>query len=108
MVKGETVSLGGTDYVVPSLTLDQVEELEASGAMEKVPANGMTYMAIKESRVALLDVAHAALSRNYPEMKREDLRKLIDLDAVEPLVDAVMSATGLKRRLATAGEAVGP
>jgi hypothetical protein len=41
-------------------------------------------------------------------MKREDLRKLIDLEAVEPLVDAVMSATGLKRRLASTGEAVSP
>jgi hypothetical protein len=108
MVKGTQVSLGGQDYEVPSLTFDQVDEFEAKGTLDKIPSNGVTYLAVKDSRVALLDVAHAALSRNYPEMKREDLRKLIDLEAVEPLVDAVMSATGLKRRLASTGEAVSP
>lgn len=107
MFKGTKVELGGKEYVVPSLTLDQVEAFIADGTIDRVPQNGLTYIHVAESRQALVDVSHAALSRNYPNITREEIRAGLDLSSVSALVDAVMGASGLIVRAAS-GEARGP
>lgn len=56
----------------------------------------------------VIDCAHAALRRNYPEMTREEVADLIDIGNMGEVFAAVMDVSGLKRKeqeAAQAGEA---
>lgn len=108
MIDGITIRLGEREFVVPSLTFAQVRRFQADGTLDKVPALGAVCLAHPETMTAAEAVLFAALSRNYPDLKREELADLLDLSSVEAAVDAVMGATGLKRRIAQQGEAQRP
>lgn len=56
----------------------------------------------------VIDCAHAALKRNYPDLTREEAADLIDIGNMNEVFAAVMDVSGLKRReqeAAQAGEA---
>jgi hypothetical protein len=98
LIQGEIVNLGGTDYTVPALTIRQIRELgDKIQSLSKI--NPLTDGA--ESLDPLLDVAHAALSRNYPDLKREQMDDLVDLRNTLPLLNAILNTSGFTR----AGEA---
>lgn len=86
-VKGVEVELGGTVYVVPPLSLAALEQLEDRVAR----FDGNVFD--REQRAIALDIIHAALRRNYPEMAREALSEMIDLGNMLAMVQAVMGAS---------------
>lgn len=90
--EGEIVNLAGTDYTVPALSLRQVRELASK--LEKLDAEA-TGMPAAEQMEAVVDVLHAALSRNYPDMTKEQVLDLIDLGNMTSLVKAAMRTSGL-------------
>jgi hypothetical protein len=104
MIEGVSITLGGREFILPSLTFRQVRQFSADGTLEKVPMNGATFIAKPECRDAAEVVLFAALSRNYPDLKLEQMADLLDLNVVEAAVAAVMGVSGLTRRTAP-GEA---
>ncbi|BCA57683.1 hypothetical protein [Sphingomonas sp. HMP6] len=102
MAKGITLTLGdGNAYVMPPLTLGALEDFQDGiAAMEQ---GGLD----KETIATTIDVALASLKRNYPEMTRDMVRELIDLEIMAEVFEAVMDVSGLRRKAIEAGEATG-
>lgn len=92
---GKKCQLRTREFVVPSLSVQEVEDFESDGTLDRVPANGRTYLVNKESRGPMVRVLHAALRHNYPEITEAEVRAELDLENVERAVSALMGASGL-------------
>lgn len=98
LIKGVTVEMGGEAWVIPPLTLGQVEDLQDDIA--KLSGGNP-----REQFAIMATVVHAAMVRNYPELTLECVRnELLDLANVFEVTDAVMGSSGLVK--AALGEAV--
>jgi hypothetical protein len=106
-VIGTKLKLRSNEYWVPSLSFDEVERFALDGTLAKVPQNGVTMLAIPESREAAMTVLLAALRWNYPEITRNEVARELDLDNCEMAMAAVMGSTKLLKlgQEAGAGEA---
>lgn len=96
-IKGITLILAGDKYVIPPLTL---------GALEDVQERLASYdgSLSKESIATVIDVTLLAVRRNYPDMTRESLRGIIDLENMADVMNAVMDVSGLRRKEIESGE----
>jgi hypothetical protein len=88
-------------YVLPPLSLGALEQLH-----ERIKAvNGDFSSADQIGTV--IDAAHAALRRNYPDLTREQVGDLVGLENMAEVFDACMDVSGLKRKAADAAAAGG-
>jgi hypothetical protein len=90
--EGEKITLGGVEYVVPSLTVKQaktlwptIKELDRGVTVDNLPAKYDD----------MLTVIHAALSRNYPQLKIEELEEMVDMGNIRLLMKAATAQSGL-------------
>jgi hypothetical protein len=90
--EGEEIQLGNEKYIVPALSLRQVREL--SPKLDKLEADGAGLPGLDQID-AVVEVLHAALKRNYPEMTKDQLLDLIDLGNLTALIKAAMRTSGL-------------
>ena len=94
MIEGTTIKLGKDEYTVPPLTLGQIRRLQKE--IESIGQLNTT--TLDENAVdTMLKVIHAGMSRNYPEMKPDDLADLIDLGNMRAVTEAVLGVSGLKK-----------
>lgn len=87
LIEGVAVKLGGREYIVPALSLgfirrnwdllNSIDELTGIEAIEAVTV-----------------IAHAALSRNYPELKRDAVEEMLDARSIPLLMAAIKEASG--------------
>jgi hypothetical protein len=85
--EGTEVKLGDKTFVVPALTIGQARRLWP----EILEMNdGITAANLPDKQSKWMDIVHAALSRNYPELKREELEELVDLRSIKKLMMIVM------------------
>lgn len=86
MLEGKTITMGGYDYVVPSLTMKQVRELQE-------PLSRLKVLNFADPSGQLVDdvisVAHAAISRNH-KVDREELLEIMDITAMRKVLLAAM------------------
>lgn len=98
-VKGIPVDFSGTERIVPPLSLGALEQLQ----------DGLAEFAgdIRDPKqVALIvDSAHAALRRNYPDITRAEVADSIGLENMKEVMEAVMDISGVKRRAKEAADA---
>ena len=88
LIKGVTLNLGGEDYVMPALNLEQCEEFAED------LDNLATTLPVKEQRVIVVKLALAALQRNYPEMTLTKVKQLIDLGNYLEVHGAILGING--------------
>jgi hypothetical protein len=93
--EGEVVNLGGDEYVVPALSLRQVQKYAPFLNKLESEITGMPEAAQMDE---IVNVMLAALSRNYPEMTKEQLLDLVDLGNMRSVLKAVMRISGLVPR----------
>ncbi|MGY8811490.1 MAG: hypothetical protein ACKVK5_10690 [Pseudomonadales bacterium] len=95
---------GGQTLTIPPLSLGALEQL-----LDRINAvMGGASMDVS-SIGTVIDAAHAALKRNYPEMTRDQVGDLVDLANMREVLEAVMSASGLEAKPVDAsGEALAP
>lgn len=101
-VKGIPVDLGGDEFIVPPLALGALEQLQ-----ERISAFRGD-IGDKDQVATVIDAAHSALKRNYPELTREEVADSIDVGNMAEVFEAVMDVSGLKRKALEAGEAPQP
>jgi hypothetical protein len=53
----------------------------------------------------VIDTAHAALRRNYPDTTREDVADMLGLENMVEVMECVMDVSGLKRKAVELGGA---
>lgn len=85
---GVKLNIGGQEFVVPSLSLRQVQVLQPM----LVQYTGQTDA---KSIELVIDTAFLAISRNYPDLQRDELLDLIDLRNMAAVMNVVMGASGL-------------
>jgi hypothetical protein len=103
---GSKLQMRSKEYVVPSLSFDEVERFAKDGTLAKVPQNGITMIALEESREAAMTVLLTALRWNYPDITRDEVAKELDLDNCERAMATVMGSTKLlSKEDKAAGEA---
>lgn len=100
--KGIPVVLGNETYIVPPLALGALEQLQSR------VANFNGDIRDAEQVATVIDAAHSALRRNYPEITRDELCELLDVANMTEVFEAVMDVSGLKRRKLEAGESQEP
>lgn len=90
---GEQVKLAGQDYIVPSLSVKQARNL-----WPKIRElnKGITMDNIPDKMSIATEIIHAALSRNYPNLKLEEVEDMIDMSNFRRVVGLVTASTGLK------------
>ncbi|WP_107812814.1 hypothetical protein [Neisseria sicca] len=100
-IKGVTVELNGTNYVIPPIALGALEQLQ-----ERIGTFDGNVQDVKQIST-VIDCAHAAMRRNYPDMTREEVADLIDIGNMNEVFAAVMDVSGLKRKEQEAAQAGG-
>lgn len=105
MISGVKIDLGGREFEVPALTIDQLETFEEDIARASSAALNTAENFGKERLAAMARVIHGALSRNYPELALEEARKLLDLGNIGRAWAAVMGVSGLSEKEPGVGEA---
>ncbi len=99
-IPGTLLNLGGIEFVMPPLNLDQVRQFE-----HVLPTLGKKE-SLAENLQEALPVLHAALSRNYPDLTPEDLGPLLDLGNFPEACAAIVESSGYVQ--ATPGESRPP
>lgn len=91
-VKGIPFEFSDCTLAIPSLSLGAMERLQERLA-------GMSDdMFDPENISTVIDTLHAALGRNYPDMTREEVADLIDLENMQEAMTCAMDISGLKRK----------
>ena len=102
MIRGAKLDLRGREFIVPPLTFDSLERLEAEFEVINGIEIGKPFN--KEQMRAVVTVVHEALLANYPDLQLEELRSLVDVLNVRVAMNVVMGASGLEQVMP--GEAV--
>jgi hypothetical protein len=92
---GERLKLGDRECVVPPLNWRRIRKiLPILGRMKDITAGGgltITEPMLDDS----VTVIYEAVSRNYPDITRDELEELVDLVNAPKVIMAVMGLSGL-------------
>jgi len=100
---GTAIKVGDRTLTVPALTLRQFEAMAPKlEALEKIGED--PFGALRDGAMGqALDIIHAAVERNHPEITREEMGDLVDM---RNLQEFILAATGASA--VSTGEAPGP
>ena len=87
-IPGTLLNLGGVEFVMPPLNLDQVNQFQ-----EAIKSLGQKASPAENMEDAL-PIIQAALSRNYPDLTLDDLRGLIDMGNYTSATRALVTSSG--------------
>lgn len=99
---GQWVRFGDEMYRIPPLSFRSLQELaeEVEGLKDMVRPTAAQMLTIER-------IVHAALVRNYPDMKLADVSDMMDVGNYEEVLSAALSIAGFtKARAAAPGEAM--
>lgn len=102
LTPGITVEIGGRSFTVPCFSYYDGRRLDESGVMAL--AFDVKNTNLKDRYLAVLDVIHSALARNYPELGREELEKLLDKNNSAAVLRAIMEANDMISKEPASGE----
>lgn len=103
MFDGITLKIGTENYIVPPLNFKGLRK--AKPLLDKLPTQleGNSQMS-DEQMDAMLDFILLALSRNYPDMTKDQLEDILDMANIQDVMAAITGQSGLikKNQIATA------
>ena len=94
LLAGVTIQLDGRDYVIPPLNMRMVREMRPQFDIFATMAKNQTLPDDKQL-AAITKIVHAAMSRNYPELKPKDVEEILDLSNLQKVVLAIIGVSGL-------------
>jgi hypothetical protein len=93
IIEGVRLNLGGRDFVVPPLTLKSLRKmanrLSALRTMGDIPTD--------DEVEVVVEIVHAAMVRNYPDLTTDDVEELMDMANLKSVMLAVLQGSGLSR-----------
>lgn len=98
MIDGELVRIGEKEYTVPALNFKRVREVQK--LLEKIGTVNIGQILTDDQLNMMIEIAHIGLQRNYPDITKEELEEILDLNNIYDVVLAVTGQAGLKKRLA--------
>lgn len=99
---GAWITFGTEAYRVPPLAFASVQELQGRIAAMQGMTGGQPS---QDQMDTVVDVVFAAIKRNYPDMPREQIADMLDLQNYQEVLGAVLNIAGFKA--ATPGEPSG-
>lgn len=90
--QGIPYDFDGRTLIIPPLSLGAMEQLQ--GRLETMDGASIT----PEYIGTVVDSVHAALQRNYPDMTREEVGGLLDLQNMQEVMACVFDFGGVKRK----------
>lgn len=100
--KGTPIIIGDVNCVLPPLSLLHIENFQKK--FKDFDGN----MQNSDNLTFFIDSVHAALTRNYPEATREDVAAGIGMEAMEEILGALVSTSGLVHRAEDNAEGEAP
>lgn len=92
LLDGITVKLAGVDYVAPPMNLLTLKKYSPQlGAI--MSGNGVESL---ENIGAVVDVVHACLVRNYPDLTVEKVSEILDIKNMKDALNAIMNVSGIE------------
>ena len=89
--KGIAVEFGGKTWIIPGLTIGQMETI----GDERIDTFGrLDPSKLGAGMAEQLDILHAAMSRNYPDLTMDELKDMVDTQSFLECCIAVMKLTG--------------
>lgn len=100
---GKPITLAGVTYTAAPLSLGAVKRL-----VPRIEGYGKLDLAAQID--VAVDVLHASLSRNHPDLPREQIEEEVDLANMQDLFNSVLALSGFVPATpgATVGNASGP
>lgn len=94
LIPGLTITIGHRKLVVPPLNLARVKRLKDELAIltDKQLASGDN--SGFQHMEASVTIIHTALTRNYPDLTREEVEDLVDMGNIAPVLSAVLGQSG--------------
>ena len=93
MIDGVKINLGGTEYTVPPLSLAQVKKHQAALDDFRASNGGLD----EKGMETVVEVIHAAISRNYQNVTKQNLEEWLDLGNWDKVWYAVMGISGFNK-----------
>lgn len=93
LYEGENIKIKGKEYIVPGLSLGQMERFADKIAAVTTGSDNLN----KEMIQTISEIIHAAMSRNYPEITVEAVKDMLDMRNMKQTFEAVMGASGFKQ-----------
>lgn len=97
---GRWVPIGDERYRIPPLAFRAVQELQE----EVVSLGSMGSRPTPAQMNTVAKIVHAAMARNYPSLKIEDVDEMLDLGNYQEVLSAVLSIGGFTKESAGPGE----
>ena len=98
-IAGIDFDFGGEVLTIPPLALGDLEVLQ-----DRIAA--LNVAVVDAATIGtVIDATQAALLRNYPDMTRERVSRLIDLGNMGDVIQCVMDVAGLRRKEIATGKA---
>ena len=91
-VKGIAVILNGDAHIIPPIALGALEQLQDRIKTFTGDVSDMAQVS------TVIDCAHSALRRNYPDLTRTAVADMIDVANMAEVFEAIMDVSGLKRK----------
>ena len=92
LYEGERINICGKQYIVPALSLGQLEQHTEVIARLSNKKNQQFSPQMMQDVVTII---HSAMSRNYPDITVDELKNMIDARNLAKFIAAVMYASGL-------------
>jgi len=93
LIDGFSLQVGGQEYIIPPLNFSAIKRFQKNGTFEI--ANGASGSLDAEKTDAMIDLIHAAMTRNYPDMTREEVEDVLDMGNMATIINAVMGRSGM-------------
>lgn len=87
MIEGKDITLGGSVWTVPPLNFKALKRFRddlSTQTPAELAASGK-----------VVELIHAAMLRNYPDLTMEQLEDMLDMGNVLPVTEAVLAISGL-------------
>ena len=97
-VKGIPFPFSDRVLVIPPLSLGAAEKLKDRLSALDEGTISPEYIG------TVIDSVYAALQRNYPDMTREEVADMIDLENMQEVMTCALDVGGLKRKALEAGQ----
>ncbi len=95
--EGQLIRIGKREYTVPALSFQQLQKFEDEIAA--IENDLQAAIAARKNPLSIfrrqLPIIHAAISRNYPQLKLEDLADQLDLRQSRKVYQAVMGISDI-------------
>ena len=101
MIDGKPIKIGEKEYVVPALSFAQVRK--SRNLLDKIGKIPEEQELTEEHLDMMREITHMGLQRNYPDITKEELEEILDLDNIYDVMEAITGASNLKEKLKRSG-----